>query len=35
MLLIWLTLEEWKAELTLKPPIGFEHVTHWISNPAT
>ena len=25
--LIWSTLERWKAESTLEPPNGFEHVT--------
>ena len=24
-ILIWSTTEGWKAELTLEPPIGFEH----------
>ena len=27
VVLIWLTLEGWKAELSLKPPSGFEHRT--------
>ena len=32
--IIWLTSEEWKAEPTLEPPIGFESRNLWIGNPA-